>query len=157
MLTGIAVRMLTRATMIHWQLALALPLVGAISCSSAAVHTLTTTLCEVVANSSKFDHASVQFSATIESDGIEHTALTSSSCPGKGMALSISDKVAKQRGVKKILDGIYRLGSIGTSGKNITATVAGVFLATPGQMPSRTLVLKSATDVHVSLGSKEKK
>lgn len=73
------------------------------------------------------------------------------------MALSIPDKVAKQREVKKILDGIYRLGSIGTSGKDITATVVGVFLATPREMPSRTLVLKSATNVHVSLRSKAQK
>lgn len=157
MLTGIAARMLTKGTMVPWQFALALPFVGAIGCSSAAVHPHTTSLCEVVANSSKFDHAAVQFSATIESDGIEHTALTSPTCPGKGMALAIPDKVAKQREVKKILDAIYRLGSIGTSGKDITATVAGVFLATPGEMPSRTLVLKSATNVHVSLRSKEQR
>lgn len=125
--------------------------IGAIGCSSVGARPYETTLCEVVANAPKFNHTTIQFSASIESDGIEHTTLTSSSCSGKGVALSISDEVAKQHEVQQILDAIYRQGTIGTRDKSITATVTGTFVSTLNKFPSRTLILKSASDVHVSL------
>lgn len=127
---------------------LVLPAVA--SCATTGAHSNATGLCVLASNGVKFDHAIVSFNAVIESDGIEHTALTDDACPGKGIALSITDKASMRPTVKSLLDAIFRQGRIGTMGKHVTATVSGLFLFTPEKIPKRTLVLESVSNLNVS-------
>lgn len=126
------------------------------SCATTGKHSNATSLCTLASNGAKFDHTIVSFNAVIESDGIEHTALTDNACPGKGIALSITDKAAMQPTVKNLVDAIFRQGRIGTVGKHITATVSGLFLFTPEKIPRRTLVLESVSNLSVSKVSEPK-
>jgi len=105
--------------------------------------------CEIVNHPHRYDHSRVAFTASIASDGIEHTALLDPACSKRGKALVVESRVERSTGYQKIWAGIYRTGYIGTLDKHITAHFSGTFLYTPNKIPVRTLVADSVSQVHV--------
>jgi hypothetical protein len=105
--------------------------------------------CEVVSHPDRYDHSMVAFTASVASDGIEHTALFDPACRKRGMALVVRSSVERSTGYQKIWAGIYRTGYIGTLDKHITAHFTGTFLYTPNKSTVRTIVVDSVSQVSV--------
>jgi hypothetical protein len=138
--------------------ALAIALFSLAACGTARDATdaepLNATICELSATPAKFDGRRVNVTANVDSDGIEHTSLSDSHCPGVGVA---PDTPAAIRGNAdmKALDAAIFKGRPGTIDKRISASFRGVFHWHPREIPMRVLTLESVNDLHVELNQEK--
>jgi hypothetical protein len=88
---------------------------------------LSSTLCELVRNSGKFQNTPVSIRVTIHSNGVDHAFLSSADCPGGSMLLEHMgiESPPSNVGLGALFTSIFRIGGIGTVDKEITATVIG--------------------------------
>jgi hypothetical protein len=84
------------------------------------------TVCEIVEDALRFVGKRVRFSATFQSDGIEHTVLTDPDCYG-GIEPLVPDEVEQHSDIQA-LDRALATGMRGTMDKHIVATFTGRFV-----------------------------
>jgi hypothetical protein len=95
-----------------------------------------TTVCDIVADSQRFDGRQVRFFARFQSDGLEHSALVDSKC-SRGIIPFTADGVENHSDIEAF-DRALEQGQRGTMDKRIVATFTGRFVRRTSRS-SRTL------------------
>jgi hypothetical protein len=107
------------------------------------VKPIKTTVCEISVNPTRSAGKTVVFVSRFESDGMERSVLTDSTCMDVGLSVSTPEHFKGEDELKKALS----VGRPGTLDKTITGTFTGRFLWRPRKNPKRVLTLTEVRDL----------
>jgi hypothetical protein len=84
-------------------------------------------VCELARDSGRFTNVPVSIRARIRSNGIDHAFLSSPDCPGSSISLEhLGIETAPSNvGRDALFTAIFRIGGVGTTDKEVTATLVG--------------------------------
>jgi len=118
-----------------------------LGCATAAPQSadvpIRTDVCDVARRSAAYDDKTITLRATVLSDLIEHTYVTSDECPNDTISLAL---VPDAPGA----DALRRALVAGMPSAKIVATFTGTFEWTQEERPARTLNVIAVSDLHAA-------
>jgi hypothetical protein len=113
------------------------------------------TVCEVVERPESYQGKLLKVSASVMSDGLEHTVLIDQACPGRGLAPETSGELPEVPGIADLNDAIFdKHSQPGTGDKDLSAVFVGTFEWRPKQIPRWVLHVSQVSNVEWSLKEK---
>lgn len=109
---------------------------------------VSTTVCELIANPSHFNHKRVVFSGEARG-GVEGLALFDSSCPGKGIVLNVEDAARSHPDFVNFRDALNKERMLGVSSHQLSATFQGVFSYHHFEHSPFRLTASQVSNVHI--------
>jgi len=109
---------------------------------------LVVTVCQVIARAEHYRGKVLKVSASVMSDGLEHTVLVDQSCPGSGLTLEFPAKPPEVPGVAALQEAIFaKQGRPGTLDKDVSAVFTGAFEWRPKESSKWALSVTRVSDV----------